>query len=166
MYAQTADSTVVTNTTTETTIIGTGVGTLTVGANEFSVGDSFRADFGGIISNQNNNTIRIRVKAGSVILADSGVQTLNATTNDVWSLSINFTIRALGGATVASIVSLGVFKYTKTTNATIEGFSFNTVNNTTFDTTVSNTLNVTVQWGTASINNTIYGDIFVLNKIY
>jgi hypothetical protein len=166
LYSQTANSTAVTNTTTETTIIGSGVGTLTVGANQFSVGDSFRADFGGLISNQNNNTIRVRVKSGAVVLADSGVQTLNATTNDVWSLSINFTIRALGGTTVASIVTLGVFKYTKTVNATIEGFSFNTVNNTTFNTTISNTLDVTVEWGTASTNNTIYGDIFTLNKIY
>jgi hypothetical protein len=40
------------------------------------------------------------------------------------------------------------------------------VNNTTFDTTVSNALNVTAQWGTASSGNNIYSDIFILNKIY
>jgi hypothetical protein len=72
----------------------------------------------------------------------------------------------VGIAGVASIVTLATFNYAKTVNGTVEGFSFNTINNTTFDTTISNTLNVTVQWGSASASNTIYSDIFVLNKIY
>ena len=170
LYAQTADSTPVTNTTTETSIINGGVGTLSVGANQFSIGDSFRADLAGVISAANNQTIRIRLKAGtsgSVLLFDSGVQTLTSSiTNDIWSLSINFTVRQIGNAGVASIVSLGTFNYSKTNNGTVEGFSFNTVNNTTFNTTVNNTLDITVQWGAASTSNSIYSDIFVLNKIY
>lgn len=167
LFAQTGDSTPITNTTVETSLINGGVGTLTVGANQFTVGDSFRADFGGVISAGNNQTIRVKLKTGSVILADSGIQTLTSSiTNDIWSLSVNFTIRQIGTAGVASIVSLGTFNYTKTNNGTVEGFSFNTVNNTTFDTTVGNTLDVTVQWGAASVLNTIYSDIFVLNKIY
>jgi hypothetical protein len=166
LYAQTANSDTVTNTTTETTVIGTGTGTLTVGANQFSVGDSYRADFGGVLNVANNQTIRIRIKTGSVILADSGVQAITNITSDIWSLSINFTIRTTGAATVASIVTLGGFHYTKTNNGTVEGFSWNAVNNTTFNTTISNTLDVTVQWGSASTSNQIYSDIFVLNKIY
>ena len=167
LYAQTADSVDVTNTTTETTLVGSGVGTLTVGANQFAVGDSFRADLAGVMGAQNNETLRIRIKAGSIVLADSGFQNLgSAISADVWSLSINFTIRAVGAAGVASVVSLGTFNFTKTNNGTVEGFSFNTLNNTTFDTTISNTLDVTVQWGATNIANTIYSDIFVLNKIY
>ena len=167
LYAQTADSVDVTNTTTETTLIGSGVGTLTVGANQFAVGDSFRADLAGVMGAQNNETLRIRIKAGSIVLVDSGFQNLgSAISADVWSLSINFTVRAVGAASVASVASLGTFNFTKTNNGTVEGFSFNTLNNTTFDTTVSNTLNVTVEWGAANVENTIYSDIFVLNKIY
>ena len=167
LYAQTANSTTVTNTTTETTLIGSGVGTLTVGANQFAVGDSFRADLAGVMDAQNNETLRVKLKAGSIVLVDSGFQNLgSAITGDVWSLSVNFTIRALGTPGVASIVSLGTFNYVKTNNGTVEGFSFNSVNNTTFDTTVSNTLNVTVEWGAANVGNTIYSDVFVLNKIY
>jgi len=166
LYAQTANSIPVTGTTVETTLINGGVGTLTVGANQFSVGDSFRGDFGGLLNAANNQTIRIRIKAGSVILADSGNQNITNITNDVWTLSINFTIRQLGAAGVASIVSLGHFNYAKTANAVVEGFSFNSVNNTTFNTTISNTLDVTVQWGSSNAGNSIYSDIFVLNKIY
>ena len=167
LYAQTTNSTIVTNTTTETTIIGSGVGTLSVPANGFAVGDSFRAVFGGVINAGNNQTIRIKLKAGSVILLDSGIQNLgSAVTDDVWSLNVDFTIRQIGTAGVASIVSLGGFHYTKTNNASVQGFGFNTVNNTTFNTTVSNTLDVTVQWGNASTGNNIYSDVFVLNKIF
>jgi hypothetical protein len=166
LFAQTGNSVVVSATTVESSVINGGIGTLTVGANQFQVGDSFRADFGGLLSSRNGDDIRIRVKAGSVILADSGVQNMNGAVNDVWQFSINFTIRKTGIAGVAEIVSLGVFHTTKQSNATPEGFAFNTVNNTTFDTTVSNILDVTVQFSTNSSLNSIYSDIFILNKIY
>jgi hypothetical protein len=167
LFVQTGNSTVITNTIAETTLINGGIGTLTVPANGFSVGDSFRGVFGGVMNAVNNQTIRIRVKAGAVVLLDSGVQNLgNSIINDIFSLNIDFTIRALGVAGVASIVSLGGFHYTKISNGAVQGFAFNVVNNTTFDTTVNNTLNVTVQWGVANPGNSIYSDIFILNKTY
>jgi hypothetical protein len=167
LFAQTANSTLITNTTAESSLINGGVGTLTIPANGFQVGDSFRAVFGGVMNANNNQNITIRVKAGSIVLLNSGPQNLGSSViNDVWSLNIDFTIRAIGAAGVASIVTLGSFHYTKTNNASVQGFGFNTVNNTTFDTTVSNALNVTAQWGNASSGNNIYSDIFILNKIY
>jgi hypothetical protein len=166
LFAQTANSTPITGTTTESTLINGGVGTLTVPANTFSVGDSFRGDFGGVLSTANNQTIRIRIKSGSAIFVDSGLQTINNVSNNVWSLSIDFTVRQLGAAGTASIVTLATFNYAKTVNGTVEGFSFNSVNNTTFDTTINNTLDVTVQWGSTNAGNSIYSDIFILNKIY
>ena len=167
LFVQTGNSTVITNTVVESTLINGGIGTLTVPANGFAVGDSFRGVFGGVVNAANNQTIRVRVKTGAVVLLDSGVQNLgNSIINDIFSLNIDFTIRALGAAGVASIVSLGAFHYTKISNGAIQGFAFNVVNNTTFDTTVSNTLNVTVQWGAANAGNSIYSDIFILNKTY
>lgn len=166
LFAQTGSSTVISATTVESTLINGGAGTLTIPANGFSIGDSFRADFGGIASFKNNDTIQIKIKSGSIILADSGTQTMVGATDDVWQLSVNFTIRQLGTAGNASIVTLGVFHTTKQSNASPEGFAFNTVNNTTFDTTVSNTLDVTIQFSSNSALNKIYSDIFVLNKIY
>lgn len=167
LYSQTANSFPVTATIVEGTLVGAGVGTLSVPANGFFVGASFRADLGGVMSAKNNDTIRIRVKTlGGVILLDSLPQTLPSTTNNVWNLNINFTIRQVGGVGVASIVSLGEFHNTKTSNGTQEGFAFNTVNASTFDTTIPNTLVVTAQWSSNSSLNSIYSDIFVLNKIY
>jgi hypothetical protein len=167
LFAQTANSTLITNTTTETSLINGGVGSLSIPANTFKVGDSFRAVFGGVMNAQNNQTIRIRVVVGGVVLLDSLAQNLGSSVvNDVWSLNIDFTIRSIGGPGVASIVTLGSFHYTKTNNASVQGFGFNTINNTTFDTTIPTTLDVTAQWGAAHVGNSIYSDIFVLNKTY
>jgi hypothetical protein len=166
LFAQTGNSTIITG-ITESTLINGGVGTLSVPANGFQIGDSFRAIFGGVMNAVNNQTIRIRVRTGSVLLLDSGLQNLGSSViNDVWSLNIDFTIRQVGLPGVASIVSLGSFHYTKTNNASVQGFGFNVINNTTFDTTISNTLDVTVQWGSANAGNNIYSDIFILNKTY
>jgi hypothetical protein len=166
LFAQTANSTPITNTTTETSLINGGVGTLTVPANAFKVGDSFRAVMAGVLNVANNQTIRIRVKSGSVILLDSLAQPITNITNDVFSLNVDFTIRQLGAAGVASIVSLATFHYVKTSNASVQGFAFNQVNSTTFDTTISNTLDITVEWGAANTGNSIFSDIFILNKTY
>lgn len=166
LFAQTANSTPITNTIVETSLINGGVGSLSVPANGFKVGDSFRAVMAGILNVANNQTIRIRVKSGSVVLLDSGNQPITNINNDIFSLNIDFTVRQLGGPGIASIVSLGTFHYAKTSNASVQGFAFNQVNSTTFDTTVSNTLNITVQWGAANTGNSIYSDIFILNKTY
>lgn len=166
LFSQTGNSITISGTTTESTLIDGGVGTLTVPANGFNIGDAFRADLGGIINTNNNETIRIRIKTGNVILADSGVQTVSNVSNNVFTLSLNFIIRNLGGAGTASIVTIGRFSYNKTVNGNIEGFSFNTLNNTTFNTTIDNTLDITLEFGSNSSNNNVYTDIFTLNKIY
>jgi hypothetical protein len=166
LFAQTGNSTIISGTTVESTLINGGVGTLSVPANGFQIGDSFRLIFGGVLTAANNQTIRIRVKTNGTLLLDSGLQTITNISNAVFSLNVDFTVRQLGGAGVASIVTLGSFHYNKTANAVVEGFGFNVINNTTFNTTINNTLDVTVQWGSNNAGNSIYSDIFVLNKTY
>jgi hypothetical protein len=166
LFSQTGNSSPITATDVEETLINSGVGTLIVPANGFSVGDSFRAVMSGIIDYENNQTLRIKVKANDIILLDSGVQNLTNGGGGVFMLNIDFTIRAIGSTTIASVVSLGAFNYTKLTNGSPQGFAFNVVNNTTFDTTIINTLDITAQWGSNNAGNSIFSDIFVLNKIY
>jgi hypothetical protein len=166
LFAQTGNSTPITATTTEGTLIDGGVGSLIVPANGFKVGDSFRLDMGGIISAKNNDTITIRLKSGAVNLGTSGALTMPSITGQVFMLTTNFTIRAIGSTGVAEIVSLSQFHILKLASGTQQGFAWNYVNNTTFDTTIGNTLNITAQFSSNSALNSIYSDIFVLNKIY
>ena len=166
LFSQTGNSTPIVN-GSEGTLIDGGVGTLTVPANGFSVGDSFRADFGGVMSCKNNETITFRIKAGATVLSLSPTFTLPGITNQVWLLTINFTIRAIGPANTASIVVLAELHVLKLASGTQEGFGWNTINSTTFDTTIGNTLDVTAQWGSSTpLQNSIYSDLFVLNKTY
>lgn len=167
LFAQTANSSPITGTATETTLIDGGVGTLTVPANGFQVGDSFSGVLIGHLSCVGTATLHIRIKTASgILLADTGIMAMNATTNKHWKLDVNFTVRTLGAPTVASIASGGLFAYTKNSGLNFEGVNFSIVNNTTFDTTVLNTLVITAQWNTNNAGNSIYSEIFTLNKTY
>jgi len=167
LFAQTADGGPVTATTVETIIIGTGVGTLTVPANGFQIGDSFTCALDGLISCVGTATLHIRVKTlTGVILADTGVIAMDAATSKSWLINLYFTIRNIGGTTVASISSGGLFSYIKNSGINFEGYVLSNVNNTTFDTTVNNTLLITAQWDTTNVGNSILSRNFTLTKIY
>lgn len=166
LFNQTGSSTPVTNTTTETSIISGGVGTLSVPANGFTKGDAYKLSMVGHISSKNNDTLEIRIKAGSTLLADTGVLTMPATTNKDFSLNINFSIYNIGSAGVASISSGGTFLYSKDASNAFEGTNFSIINSTTFNTTISNTLSITAQWGSADPSNSIFSEIVTLNKIF
>ena len=165
LFAQTGNSQTVTGTSFGT-LIDAGVGSLAVLANGFSVGDSFRVDMGGIMSGVNNQTITIRLKSGNTIIADSPAFTMPNINGQVWMLSINFTVRAIGTAGVASIVVIAQFHVLKNASGTQEGFAWTAINNTTFNTTQNNLLDIQAKFSTTNANNQIYSDIFVLNKIY
>lgn len=166
LYAQTGDSAPIAATTTEGTLIDGGVGTLSVPANGFAVGDSFELLIGGEISSANNENIVFRIKSGSTVLADSGNITLPTVTNKKWFMTVIFTVRAIGAAGQASIVTFSQMTYNKDSSNAFEGATFSSVNNTTFDTTISNTLNVTAQWGSNNASNEIFTENLTLTRIY
>lgn len=91
---------------------------------------------------------------------------MSAATSKHWKLDVNFTVRTLGAATVASIASGGLFAYTKNSGLNFEGVNFSIINNTTFDTTIANTLVITAQWNTNNAGNSIYSELFTLFKTY
>jgi hypothetical protein len=167
LFAQTSDSATVSATTVESSIAGPGIGTLSVPANGFRVGDSFIASLDGVLTCINTATIHIHIRTtGGVLLIDTGVIDLDTSTSKPWLLTLYFTIRQIGGTTVASISSGGLFSYLKDSGLTYEGYPLSEINNTTFDTTIINTLSVNVQWNTTNAGNQIFSRNFTLTKIY
>lgn len=167
LFAQTANSTAITNTLTPSSLLGTGVGVLTVPANGFNVGDSFHLKMLGHLGAKNGSGLRIIIASDGVTLAGSaGYIPFPNITNQHWELNVYFTIRAVGAATVASISSGGVFMYTQNASTTFNGVNFTQVNNTDFDTTVDNTLEIIAIWDTADPLNSIYSEVAILQKIY
>jgi len=166
LFSQIADSVPVSGTTSEGSIIGTGVGTLSVPANGFSVGDSFNVAIMGHLSSKNNDTLTFRIKTDSVILGTIGPITMSQSTNKHFDLQLYFTIRAVGAVGFASIISGGQFNNSKDASFTFEGADYTNMNNTSLDTTIPNTLDITAQWSSSDSQNSIYSEILILNKIY
>jgi len=166
LFAQTEDGPTISGTTAESSILGAGQGSLTVPSDGFAVGDSFHVNINGLLTSANNEDITIRIKSGSVVLTTSGTITLPQCTNQKFEIELDFTIRAIGGAGVAEIASAGVFNFNKDSSNDWQGQGFTTIENTNFDTTSSNTLDVTIQWGSTSVGNQITSYLCVLNKTY
>ena len=167
LFSQITDSIPVTATVVESNLIGTGVGTLSVPANSFSVGDSFIAILSGILSCVGTATLHIHVKTTSgVLLADTGVIAMDSATFKNWKLEVDFTVRLIGTSGIASISSNGLFSYIKNSGNNYEGYVLSFVNNTTFSTIVDNTLIITAQWNTTNVNNSIFSRNFTLFKTY
>lgn len=148
-------------------IVGAGVGTLTVPANSFQIGDSFTCALDGLLSCLGSATLHIHVETlAGVILADTGIIDMDTTTSKSWLLNLSFTIRNIGGVGVAEISSGGLFSYIKNAGTNFEGYVLSTINSTTFDTTVDNTLVILAQWNTGSASNTIQSFNFILQKVF
>lgn len=164
LYSQTAQSSVI-NTAPEQSIVGTGVGSLSVPANSFTVGDAYHAKIGGKINatgGGGRSEIIVRVKAGSTILATTGIFDLDNATDQGWELELDFTIQAIGAS--GSINTNGNFCYTKDGNRQVFGYIFQDTQ--AIDTTINNTLDITVEWNNINAGDDIYSANFVLFKTY
>tara|TARA_R110000751_G_scaffold287639_1_gene392462 strand:+ start:144 stop:851 length:708 start_codon:yes stop_codon:yes gene_type:complete len=164
LYAQTVTSATI-NTTGEQSILGTGIGTLSVPADAFVVGDSFHGKIGGLINatgGGGRSEITLRIKTGATVLATTGVFDLDNATNQGWECELDFTIATIGAT--GTICTNGNFCYTKNGSRQVFGYIFQDV--TTINTTVSNTLDITVEWDVLNSGDDIYSANFVLYKTY
>ena len=145
----------------------TSQGTLSVPANGFAVGDAFHCKLGGYIDSVNNTDVEIRIKSnGTIILAESGLIQLPAMTQKVFEIELDFVIRSIGGTGSAEVLTMGEINYVQNSGTSFEGYNFCTSNNTTFDTTIANTLDITWEWKTGSSQNSVTTDIANLRKTY
>ena len=172
LYTQTGDSSPISGSASAVQTSGSlfdgGVGSLTVPANGFRVGDTFHMKMSGMINIAQGNDLDIQFKSDSVTLVDTGVITMAASSNKNWNLDVTFVIRNIGPAGTASILSTGELMVRKDGaggETVSEIFSFN--NNSTFDTTIQNTLRCEAVLDSAcTAAENIYSEMFVLHKIY
>lgn len=151
IFTQTADQTV-TNTTTETTILGSGVGTKTLPANFFVAGKTIRLRIGGIYSTPAVATpsIIIKVKYGSTTIATVTTSSLlSGASNLEFDGEVLITCRTTGSS--GTVMVHGDIEYATGVAGTI---SVDPLNNagatTTINTTTSNAIDVTAQWDSAT----------------
>lgn len=148
LFTQT-DTVTVANTVTETTLSGTGVGSLTIPANFFIIGRTLRIRGFGYHSSTGNPTITLRFKLGSTTIGTVTGASGNGS-NDGFEFDGVLTCRTTGAS--GTIQAQGSYQELQP-NGLIEGGG--NTSTTTINTTTSQTLSITVQWGTASASNTI-----------
>ena len=169
LNSQTGSSATITDVNTETSILGPMLGTMTVPANGFRKGDMYEAKLGGTVSFGSGVDVKLKIKADSVVLADSGEHRLyNPDNPNNWMMEMIFVVRETGSAGTAEILTQGKFMESSENadSEYIRGFSFKSINNTTFDTTISNTLDITFEWMDDDVDNSIYSEYFNIFKRY
>lgn len=161
----TAPSSAIANTTTETAFSVTQP----LAANELIVGKTIRVSARGVYGTNSTGTltIRLKLKIGSVVIADTGAFTLIASqTNRGWDFNVEFTCVVAGAA--GSVEAQGRTYFTSGTlpaSATTGTDAENTATIGSIDTTAAQTLSITAQHGAASANNTITLRQFLVERL-
>lgn len=152
IFSQTASNTIA-NTGTETELFGTGSGTRVFGANQLYPGATIRVKLAGVLSTALvGPSLRIRVKLGGATVLDSTAATLlGSISARRFELDCDIEIREFGSSAVVFGSGTWIHNTGDVTGIVVEmpGTSQ------TIDSTTTNTLSVTAQWGTASASNTI-----------
>lgn len=158
LFVATEDVTVA-DTTSETSIVGAGVGDKTLRVNALRVGSTIRLTVRGFISDVGNPTLNIRVKLGSTTMVSTGAVALSAAlSNADFSLEVLLTCRSIGAS--GTVVANGYFMYSNGTTLDMV-----TTTPTTIDTTITEEVGVTVEWGTANAGNTLSSQIVVIEQL-
>lgn len=152
LFMQTADATHNAS-LTETTILGTGVGSLTLPAGYLAVGSSLLVNMGGYFSLA-AGTVQFRLKLGGVEVAISSATTTGVVGPIGWNAGFVITCRSTGGSgtvygqgwlTAGNIVANG-----GTTGVTFMVFATATA---TVDTTAALAVDVTLDWSSNNAGN-------------
>lgn len=149
-------STTVANTTTQTSIIPTGVGSMTIAANQFTVGKSMILKGRGIYSDTiTAPNLVVTVKLGSTVLATGTVTALlGSATNNGFSFEMLFTCRTVG--TSGTLQVDGSFPFQSSTAMGIAALYLNNAGSpVTINTTTAQLLDVQITWSAAAAGNTI-----------
>lgn len=157
LFSQTANKTNICDGTAQS-IIGTGVGTLTIPANLLKTGDNIYIKFSGILTLANGTSTTLTIKLNDTTIYTQTAQ-INAELN-------NTPYEAYGDIIVDSVGTTGFVRIGGVRNIfAAQGFGTATTlairGNANIDTTIDNTLSVTY---TAPTGATITNEIMILKK--
>lgn len=160
LYTATADAT--NNASiTETSIVGTGVGSKTTAANYFAAGTSLVMKVRGYLSSAvTPDTLTIKIKADSTVVGTATFTLPTSLSNQVFWVDALITCRT-AGATGTFMMNDAVISTNSTLTATISAKALNT-SAVTLDTTGTLAWDITATWGGTTTGDTITGTNFVM----
>jgi hypothetical protein len=152
LYVQTADL-VVANTTTITSLVGTGDGITTLPAGFLTVGRMLRITARGLITTTGTPTLRIRLSVAGVTVS-STLLTMLTVSGVSWALQADIVTRA-----ASTVYAHGQFTYDVNPQVLLTGGAVSV--------TLSSPAAIfaSVQWGTANVLNTITCSHFMIEAL-
>lgn len=153
LFSGTADKNVA-NTVTETSIMPTGVGSVTLPAGFLYTGRALTLSLRGYYSTAGLlPTMAIKVYVGSTLIATASASALLiSTSSKEFYIVMNLTCRTAG--TSGTVMGQGDIRYL-TGTAALNQDGLVSTSPATINTAISNLLDVRVTWGTASASNSI-----------
>jgi hypothetical protein len=159
IFTQTATATV-SNTATETTLVSTGVGTVTLPANFLVAGRTIRVTVGGQYADANatGHSTTIRLKVGGTTF-ESGLSTASVASHD-WSATAIFTCRTTGSSGTGIGVVYGG-------GSNVFGFPpvFISAGSITINTTGTLAIDATAQWSGTNVGESISATNVVIEAL-
>lgn len=153
VFVQTTDKTIA-NTTSETSLLDGGIGSLTLQPNLLQTGKAILLTIRGIVSDTGTPSTTVRVKLGSTTLVTSTQSLPSGLSNASFEMVFQITCRA--GGSSGSIMGQGRTIFNSNNGITTASMrSLQMTSPVTIDLTTSLLLDLTYQWGTAHASNTI-----------
>jgi hypothetical protein len=140
------------NVNTETSILGTGVGSKTIPANSVAAGRTIKIKVCGYKNAGSAQAITIKVKLGSTVICTTGSITPTVATNSYFEVVALLTFRTTG----SSGLVMGNAKFLET-GTTTQTSSMDNISAIAVNTTGTLAIDVTAQWGSAATTNVING---------
>lgn len=154
-------------TASEVTIVGTGVGSLTLPANfHDAAGSSLYVESQGYYSNTGTPTITFRIKYGATVLgATAAVTTTTGATNWQWFFKGLITCRTQGSSGTVMVQGQLILQTGAAAGGNCAVYPMLATVAVTVNTTATQAVDLTIQWGTSDAANTISGTNFEMHPI-
>jgi hypothetical protein len=154
IFSKTSTTTITASVTNaESSLSGTGVGSLTLPANFLTVGKTIVFKVAGVFTTSANSaTMTFRLKIGSVILATTSLlDPNNNLTNGIWTAEGRFVVYSTGVS--GSMIGQALFNRATSTTAITTDPMPNASAVTGINTTGTNILDATIQYSQATVGN-------------
>lgn len=160
------NTTTITNTTAETSLLGQGYGSSTFTANSFYIGETLLVSASGLLSDatisQGTLTIKFKLGGSTVAVTTAFTPTANQS-NSLWTFISYLTVRSTG--TSGSVISNNSFVITDSLGITQDVYPMANSIAVPIDTTKAiNNVDITATWGTASTSNIITCTNFIVDN--
>ncbi len=152
----------------EITNTNNAMGTLYRVANTAIKGGTSRIEAHGNFTSATGRDLKLTWKLGNHILGTTGVMNMSRNHNSTgWHVKLIMCVRELGDEGTAILSTTGFMQWLEKTGAETEQYDLNSINNTTYETTQTETFSLVAEWSNGSdASDVITLENCIINKLF